>query len=335
MLVRLIDICNRLTMTALDFLLDGPRAQRAFLLKAVFGGTWSITVEDRAPLTVVVVARGEATFTDSSRSHRVCAGDVILVSGPAAYTLADSADTPTDIRILPGQVCLDPTGAILTEAMALGVRTWGNTRSDEATVMLIGTYERETSVGALLLAQLPDSVVLRGFDASMVEMLGRELVHDAAGQAVVLDRLLDLVVVHAVRSVLDSSPTPGDPTIVEALRAMEAHPEHPWTVQSLGTQVGLSRAALARRFTSHVGESPLSYLTRWRLALASDLLAGTDLTLAAIAARVGYSNPFALSTAFKRVHGIPPSRYRAAHAAGASPQRSRGWLGCPSRSPPA
>lgn len=302
-------------MTALDFLLDGPRAQRAFLLKAVFAGTWSLTVEDHAPLTVVVVARGEATFTDSSGQHRVIAGDVILVQGSGSYTVADSPDTPADIRILPGQVCIDPSGAILTEAMALGVRTWGNSRSEEATVMLIGTYERETSVGALLLAQLPESVVLRDFDASLVEMLGRELVDDAAGQTVVLDRLLDLVVVHAVRSVLDSSPTPGDPAVDEALRAMEAHPEHPWTVQSLGALVGLSRAALARRFNQHVGESPLAHLTRWRLALAADLLAGSDLTLATIATRVGYANPFALSADFKRVHGVPPSRYRADHAA--------------------
>lgn len=315
MLVCLIGICHRLTMTALDFLLDGPRAQRAFLLKAVFDGTWSVTVEDHAPLTVIVMARGQATFTDSSGGHLVSAGDVILVRACAAYTIADSAETPTDIRILPGQVCIDPTGALLTEAMALGVRTWGNSRSDAATVMLIGTYERETSVGALLLAQLPVSAVLRAFDASLVEMLGRELVNDAAGQTVVLDRLLDLVVVHAVRAVLDSSPAPSDPTIAEALRAIEAHPEHPWTVQSLGTHVGLSRAALARRFSKHVGESPLSYLTRWRLALAADLLAGSDLTLATIATRVGYANPFALSAAFKRVHGVPPSSYRTQYVA--------------------
>jgi AraC-like DNA-binding protein len=315
MLVRLIDICDRLTMTAVDALLDGPHAQRAFLLKAVFADTWSITVEDHAPLTVVVMAQGEATFTDASGPQRITERDVILARGPAAYTVADSPDTPPDIRILPDQVCIDPTGAILTESMSLGVRTWGNTRSPDATVMLIGTYERETAVGALLLAQLPESLVLHEFDPALVEMLSRELVGEAAGQSAVLDRLLDLVVVQAVRSVLGSSPAPSDPMIANALRAMEEHPEHPWTVRSLGTHVGLSRAALARRFTQHVGESPLSYLTRWRLALAADLLAGTDLTLAAIAARVGYANPFALSAAFKRAHGLPPSRYRATHAA--------------------
>lgn len=316
MLATLTDICERLTVTSVDALLDGPRAERAFLLKAVFAGTWSITVEDQAPLTVAVMAHGHATFTDATGAHPVSAGDVIVARGPAPYTIADSAGTPPDIRILPGQVCVDPGGSILAEAMSLGVRTWGNTSDADATVLLIGTYERETSVGSLLLSRLPVSAVLHGFDPAVVEMLGRELVADEAGQSTVLDRLLDLVVVKAVRTILSSSPAlPSDPSVAGALRAMEEHPEHPWTVESLGTHVGLSRAALARRFSQQVGEAPLSYLTRWRLALAADLLAGTDLTLAAIASRVGYANAFALSTAFKRVQGVPPSQYRSAHAA--------------------
>ena len=96
---------------------------------------------------------------------------------------------------------------------------------------------------------------------------------------------------------------------------MEQRPELTWTVAGLGEQVGLSRAALARRFTEQIGEPPLAYLTRWRLALAADLLVGTDLTLSAIAARVGYANPFALSAAFKRHHGTSPTSYRNRHAA--------------------
>jgi AraC-like DNA-binding protein len=83
----------------------------------------------------------------------------------------------------------------------------------------------------------------------------------------------------------------------------------------LATQVGLSRAALARRFVLQMGEPPLTYLTRWRLALAADLLVSTDHTLAVIAAKVGYANPFALSAAFKRVHGVCPRDYRSRHPA--------------------
>ena len=301
-------------MASIDALLDGPRAKRAFLLKAVFAGKWSITVEDRAPLSVIVMASGRATVTGPDGPHRVSAGDVVLARGPRPYTIADSASTAADIRILPGQLCVDPRGTILAETMRLGVRTWGNTRDPDATVMLIGTYERETAVGALLLSRLPESAMLGGFDPDLTAMLSSELVCDRSGQSAVLDRLLDLVVVKAVRAILDGQRSgPADELVATALSAMEDHPEHPWTVQTLGALVGLSRAALARRFSSAVGEPPLTYLTRWRLALAADLLVGTELTLSAIANRVGYANAFALSAAFKRGRGTSPTLYRAAH----------------------
>lgn len=314
---------HRLTMSAVDVLLDGPRAQRAFLLRAVFDGAWSVTVEDRAPLTVVVLARGTAWLEGASGGQLLQAGQVVLARGPQPYTLSDAPGRPQDIRVLPGQRCVDPQGVLLAESMRVGVRTWGNTRSPDATVMLIGTYERETSVGALLLASLPPVLVLPGVEHAAVDLLTAELVRDAPGQQVVLDRTLDVVLVSALRRVLAgadrTAPAPDD-VVRRALAAMEEHPEHPWTVAGLAAHVGLSRAALARRFTRQVGVPPLAHLTAWRLALAADLLVGTDLTLAAIAARVGYAGPFALSAAFKRVHGVSPTRYRLENRSAAYPE---------------
>jgi AraC-like DNA-binding protein len=282
----------------------------------VFDGTWSITVEDRAPLTVVVMARGPATFTGHHGATEVGTGDVVMVRGPAPYTFADTAQTPEDIYILPGQVCVDPHGRLLAEDMELGVRTWGNSRAEDATVMLIGTYQHETSVGSLLLSKLPVEAVIRDLEPALIGLFAEEIVGDEPGQAAVIDRLLDLLVVRCVRTVLATSFGPsGDDLVERALRAIEEHPEHPWTVKSLATRVGLSRAALARRFVLQMGEPPLTYLTRWRLALAADLLASTDHTLAAIASTVGYANAFALSAAFKRVHGESPRDYRSRHTA--------------------
>ncbi|MFC4783968.1 cupin domain-containing protein [Nocardioides sp. MAHUQ-72] len=302
-------------MDVVGALLDGPRARRAFVLKAVFDGTWSLTVEDRAPLTVVVMARGRATFTGGRGPAEVGAGDVVVVRGPAPYTFADSATTAADIRILPGQVCVDPDGRLLADEMELGVRTWGNSRSADATVMLIGTYEQETSVGSLLLSRLPTELVIHDLDPAFIELFAAEVVGEQPGQAAVLDRLVDLLVVRCARSLLAESSAGQDALVEHALRAIEEHPEHPWTVESLAAHVGLSRAALARRFALRVGEPPLTYLTRWRLALAADLLVGTDQTLATIASRVGYANAFALSAAFKRIHGESPRDYRRRHVA--------------------
>jgi len=298
-------------MDALTALLDGPHARGAFLLKAVFGGRWSLSIEDGAALSVVVVTHGSAVFSIDEGEHVARAGDVVIIRGPDPYRVADAAETPPDIRILPGQVCVDPHGSLLAESMSLGVRTWGNTRDPGATVMLIGAYEHETSVGSLLLSALPPIAVVRGGGGPLGAVLADEMTRDGPGQETMLDRLLDLIVVSALREVLPGAVTgDSDPVLGRALRLLQEHPDEPWTVRSLAAAVGLSRAALARRFTDGVGVPPLTYLTRWRLAMAADLLVGTDLTLATIASRVGYANPFALSAAFKREQGISPRAYR-------------------------
>jgi AraC-like DNA-binding protein len=93
---------------------------------------------------------------------------------------------------------------------------------------------------------------------------------------------------------------------------MHHHPEHGWTIASLAKEVGVSRAALARRFGDLVGEPPMTYLTHWRLSLAADLLVATDDAVDSVARRVGYGSGFALSAAFKRVRGISPGQHRKA-----------------------
>jgi AraC-like DNA-binding protein len=92
---------------------------------------------------------------------------------------------------------------------------------------------------------------------------------------------------------------------------MYNNPAHPWTVANLAAAVGCSRTVFAGRFSELVGEPPIGFLTNWRLALAADLLRTSTMTIAAVARQVGYSSPFALSSAFKRAYGVSPNAYRA------------------------
>jgi AraC-like DNA-binding protein len=201
----------------------------------------------------------------------------------------------------------------------LGVRTWGND-PDGSAMMLSGTYQFDSEVSRRLLGALPALLVLPdgAWESPLVGLLGEEIVRDEPGQEAVLDRLLDLLLIAVLRAWFSRPETEapawyqayGDPVVGRALRLLHHNPAHPWTVAALAAEVGVSRAALARRFTELVGEPPISFLTGWRLALAADLLREPDATVGAVARKVGYGSPFALSTAFKRVRGISPQQHR-------------------------
>ncbi|PXW31681.1 UNVERIFIED_CONTAM: AraC-like DNA-binding protein [Williamsia faeni] len=307
---------NRL-VDALGSVLNGPRAMDAFLLRVVMTPPWSIRVEDQAPLTVVVAVSGTATIAfDDGEQATVFPGDVAIIRGPDPYTYGDGTSPVTAI-IDEGQHCVSVDGAELIDAMRLGIRSWGNSADGES-VSLVGTYGVAGEVSTRLLNALPRLIILRDNSSPLIDLLGTEILRDAPGQDVMLDRLLDLVLIDSLRSWFATTESSGsnwiaaesDPVVGRALTLIHNNPQHPWTVAGLATQCAVSRAVLAKRFTELVGESPMAYLTEWRLSMAADLIAGGDRTLDAVAAQVGYGGAYALSAAFKRVRGISPRDYR-------------------------
>ncbi|WP_290051030.1 AraC family transcriptional regulator [Amycolatopsis solani] len=308
-------------MDPLAALLDGPRAHGAFLLRSVLTPPWSLRIEDQAPLTVVAVVRGDAWIVpDGGEAVSMSEGDVAIARGPDPYLVADHPGTPPQAIILPGQECRTPDGGHLTELTGLGVRTWGH-GSDGPVVLLTGTYTMEGELSKRLLAALPALIVLRAADwpTPLVALLAAEIGRDVPGQEAVLDRLLDLLLIAALRAWFDRPDTTApawyrahdDPVVGQALRLLQHQPAEPWTVADLASATGISRAALARRFAVAVGETPMAYLTGWRLALAADLLRQhRETTIGSVARQVGYGSAFALSTAFKREFGVSPQQYR-------------------------
>lgn len=314
-------------MDALTGLLDGPKARGAFLLRSILDPPWALRIEDQAPLSVVMMVRGQAWVTpDHGTRTRLRLGDVAILRGPDPYTIADDPGTPVQVVIGPGQRCSTRHGQDLAQSMRLGVRTWGD-NPDGSTVMLSGTYRMHNEIGQRLLGALPALLTwpADAGDGTLVALLAAEMVKHEPGQELVLDRILDLILVTVLRAWL-ASPQAGAPAwyraqqdvvVGAAMRLLHDNPAHPWTVAGLAAKVGVSRAALARRFTELVGEPPLTYLTSWRLALAADLLREPDATVGAVARQVGYGSSFALSTAFKRVRGVSPQEHRRSALVGA------------------
>ncbi|ALG10293.1 AraC family transcriptional regulator [Kibdelosporangium phytohabitans] len=308
-------------MDALANLLDGPRARGAFLMKVVLDPPWSIHVRDEAPLALVTMVRGSGWVIAGDDSPvKVNTGDVVIARGTTPYIVADDPGTPPQVVIHPGDRCTTLHGEPLEEKLGLGVRTWGD-NVDGDTMMLIGTYHMSGEVSRRLLDALPPMLIVPSgrWESPIIPVLADEIVKDEPAQAVVLDRLLDLVLITVLRAwfAQQDAETPpwyrahGDPVVGAALRMIYNDPAHPWTVASLADSTGVSRATLARRFTELVGESPMAFLTDWRLALAADLLREPEATVGSVARKVGYGSSFALSAAFKRVRGVSPRAHLA------------------------
>lgn len=316
-----VDTASLAGMDVLEALLDGPRARGAFLLHAHLAGPWSLRIEDEAPLTVIAALRGSLfVCPDGAEPVSVQQGQIAIVRGPGHYTATDTPGLAAQVVVLPGGRCTSSQdGRALWDERSLGVRTWGTPGG--STQLLVGTYEGQGEASRPLLSALPVVAVHEpGAGGNpLLEVLVTELAVEAPGQRALLDRLLDVLLISTLRDWFASraDEAPGwfrarqDPAVGAALTLLHREVDHPWTVEELAAQVGVSRAALGRRFTALVGEPPMSYLASWRLALAADRLTSSDATVAAIARQVGYGTPFSLSTAFKREYGVSPQQYRA------------------------
>ncbi|HEV2678674.1 MAG TPA: AraC family transcriptional regulator [Aliidongia sp.] len=236
-------------------------------------------------------------------------GDVIVLPHGTGHTLGDRPDTPAIelaervADLAPGQRVMLPSG------------------DGDPTTLFCGSYSFGPDGTNPLLRGLPDLLHIPTGDGALsaaVLLLAAEAAGIQSGSALVVDRLVDLLFVYALRTWLirqdDGSARSWfgglqDAVVGPAVRAIHDDPACPWTVESLARHAGVSRAAFARRFNHAVGEPPLAYVTRWRMTVAAGLLEQGE-RIAAVAPRVGYDNEFAFAKAFKRVRGIAPGQHR-------------------------
>jgi AraC-like DNA-binding protein len=184
---------------------------------------------------------------------------------------------------------------------------------------------------------LPPLIVVKAEQAesralrTTMNLLGSELTEPAPGSALIVNRLADVLFIHCLRAHVASQPgacrkgwlrAVFDPQIGAALQAMHEKVAYPWTVGSLAAAAGMSRSAFAQRFKEMAEETPLEYLTNWRMQKATALLRKRDRKLFDVAKSVGYDSEAAFSKAFKRIFGRAPSEYQRmdapASAAGAT-----------------
>jgi AraC family transcriptional regulator, alkane utilization regulator len=280
----------------------------------------------RAPWGFGTDARGAAAF------HVVTAGCCWLqVEGDAAQRRLDAGDLvvlPTGRRHWLRDDPATPAPALerlLARHPLDGHRRLRGGGSGSRTDLLCGGFALEGGDAHPLLAVLPPVIHVRGvrgrplpWVAATLWQVGAETDATAPGSEAVVGRLADALLTQALRvAVAELDATDGgqvralrDPHIAAAVRLIHGQPQRPWTVGELAAEVALSRSAFAARFRELVGEPPMRYLIRARLAHAAGLLHTTDVGLAEIARRTGYESEFSFGRAFKRAFGVAPGAYR-------------------------
>jgi AraC-like DNA-binding protein len=192
------------------------------------------------------------------------------------------------------------------------------TRSGPPDVRLLGGYfVSESPDAALLVSLLPAVVHVRGVERLpvLVRLVADEASESRSGRDLVLRRLVEVLLIEALRSTVGEDTPPGlprglaDARLAPAIRQMHGQLARSWTVAQLAKTAALSRSAFFERFTRTVGLAPMEYLLAWRMAVAKDLLRRHDMSVADVARRVGYGSASIFSKAFTRHTGQPPSRY--------------------------
>jgi len=318
-------------MDALSDVLKSVRLEGAVYLNAEFTAPWCIRAKFGLASVRARLAGAEhvvffhfltegsckVRLVDGAQTLDVVAGDLVLFAREDKHLMG------SDLQIAPVEaaslISADSVGADLIQMRHGG--------GGEATRFVCGYLACNRSVCRPLLDALPRVLHIPigdGPAAALLRELLRVGVRESSaarpGTESMLAKLSELMFVEAMRRYAENLPPEGkgwlagvrDAHIGRALALLHGEPGRAWTVDELAREVALSRSALAERFAALVGEPPMQYLTRWRLALAAQTLRSSGDAVARVAERSGYESEAAFNRAFKREFGMPPAAWRKA-----------------------
>lgn len=280
---------------------------RAVFANVVSGkGYWSVHYTEFGKPSFCIVLEGSCLLTiNSQKPITISAGDFILLPKTPTFTISSFVGAPP--------VYLDPNQV----AGGNQELRYGEPSGSPDMRSLGGTFEFEASDAALLVSLLPELVHVKGSQRllQLVNFVGEEARDHEPGSEIVLSRLVDLMLVEAMRSTTSGSAPPGllrglgDKRLAPVLRQLHTDMAFAWTVNELAHIASLSRSAFFARFSREMGLSPMEYLLTWRMEIAKQRLRQRDMSVAQVAESVGYGTASAFSVAFTRYVGQSPGRF--------------------------
>ncbi|WPG36086.1 AraC family transcriptional regulator [Variovorax sp. EBFNA2] len=283
---------------------------RAVYSKVIAGaGAWAVRYTAFGQPSFCTMLEGDCILAvDGQPPLALAAGDFLLMPATPGFTLSGLTPAPP--------VFLDPHEQAARED-AHGEVRHGDREGPPDVRMLGGYFAFDSPDAALMVSLLPSVLHMRGVArlSLLVQLVREESMAQRPGRDLVLGRLVEVLLIEALRSAPGDGAPPGllralaDSRLAAAVRHMHADPARSWTVEELAGKAALSRSAFFERFSRAVGLPPMEYLLAWRMAIAKDLLRRGGCAPADVAARVGYASASTFSTAFSRHVGQAPGRY--------------------------
>lgn len=274
------------------------------------GGRWGVRYPAYGQPSFALVLDGSCMLAaEGIPATTLHSGDFILFARTPGFTLA------SDLKFKPKTMVIPRPEDHEDEVVH------GDPTLEPTVTLLGGGFAFDPINTSVLVDLLPELLHIRASDpairgiAPVVELIRREMSEKRAGQALVLTRLVEIILVEALRSAPPDVQSVGllaglrDVQLASALQGIHLKTSHPWTLEMLARAAGMSRSSFAERFARVIGITPLSYLLQWRIAVAKNMLTHEQMTIAATAFAVGYQSASAFSTAFSRETGRSPKEF--------------------------
>jgi AraC-like DNA-binding protein len=268
-------------------------------------------------MTFQVVTEGSCWLElQGQESRQLRPGNLLLIPHGTPYVLKSAPDA-----------WAEPLFDIPVEHVSERYEIMRYGKGGASTLITCGVVRFDQVAAERVISALPEILWLDAWSTgdgglqTLLQLIAREASALRPGGETVITRLADVIIIQAIRAWLDTAPEAQrgwfsalrDPQIGSSLATIHRAPQLSWTVDSLASEVGMSRSAFSARFTELVGTPPVRYLTEWRLQLARLELQKSSEPLAALASRFGYQSEAAFSRAFSREFGAAPGSFRREH----------------------
>ncbi len=304
-------------MDLLNDILSTLKLEGTLYFRTEFSGKWAVTVptlEEAARFHLVVKGRCHVRIAED-QYQALSPGDIILVPKGRSHILSDAP-----------QKTAPPLEKIISQSgyKGNGLLVYGCKSEGLETQMVCGHFSFRPGADHPILRYLPDFITVTAAGREKMPLLDESLrliaervFSEELGSTAAVTRLSEIVFMEILQSAMSTGDKHAsmmdalrDNRIAKSLQLIHSHPNKSWTVDSLASEVAMSRSRFSERFRRLVGETPMTYLSEWRLQKSLELLGDTRRPIQQVATETGYQSPAAFTRAFHGKFGVSPREYR-------------------------